>query len=274
MTCSTEPNIPAAVRPHQRISPRDGRETFRRYAVAVAIAGEWIPWAEFVDRAWRDLTNRAEVEDSLGAWRKAREATLTELAMLGLTATVERTDRSIALGGHEADLAGLVRLHLPLAEPPNPCGWLDATRTAYAERMHHNHGLTRCEGLPRSLRCFCGQTEPAMRRRWPGDRVVGPLGELLGGTEPPWMDHTQAWLDVEGLPVLTTEPYQLDNPLAVTRELNDLPLHVEVHPGLWNDHTTLIILRWNCDETPLPAEAKTLVERTNPKSLERSRVYV
>jgi hypothetical protein len=336
-----------------------GPPSFRRYIVAAAVTGAWIPWAELVDRAHRDLirsvppsgdaVKRAQawakkerdtwladeqeilkdqasreidtwrlhrnirdeweqhyalppeervptveeltkcrlrdliptVEDSLQAWRQSREAVLSELGSLGLTGTVIRTDRSDSLESHEADLAGLVQLHLPWQDTlPDRC----APRTDYERRVYETHGLTPCDGIPKGLRAFCGQIEPDPRRKMPIDIVIGPLGrpELperdsegapILAVKLSWMDHTRTWLDAEGLPVLTTEPYQLD-PLAVVRELGELPLSTEVHPGLWNDHTTLLIMRWDCDVEPLPAEAKTLVARPDYETREWVRVYV
>lgn len=326
--------------PRQRGAARYGRESFRRYVAGAAAAGEWLVWAEFAERAWRDLTRwsqytralanatdhakfgearqRAErelkdlgldwqggisppgqfftsmvngmdwpgkaafadqfatqlasesealetyqarakaneeyravfaermaharaqnpwtvlsktvVQDSVGAWRKAREHVLGELETLGLAATVMCTDGPVALEEHEADLAGLVWFQ------GSDCPSRGAAEDSdYSERMAQTHGLIAHGGLPTTLRGFCGQFAEYRR--------------------PSWMDHACTWLDCHGEPVLSVEPYQFD-PAEVVTDLDELPLCLDgPYPGIWDDRTTLLMFRWNSEAAVLPAEA-------------------
>ena len=298
--------------PYTGDSGRDGgtgSADFRRYAAGAAVRGTWIPWAEFADRAWRDLSHRRKphnspkcdkcqlyawdrreldagglvssaaraelpaeeitaldaawrhvihetetydregrrrVGDSLGAWRAGREPALAELGELGLTGTVVRVDDDVPLGEHEADLAGLVRLHpagSDLQPPSLPAwAWGRDTLARYALRMLGEHGLTVCGEIPTDLRGFCGQhTEDPPR--------------------PHWTDHAHTWSEY-GAPVLTVEPYSYaEDPQRLVREVQaylseeDLPLEVAgPYPGVWYEGTTLVILRYDGDRYPLPAE--------------------
>lgn len=276
----------------------EGRDRFRRYVVNAAITGEWIPWAEFADRAWFDLVKSAPVsaatlrqakawaqkqyaewgesyleglcasvtppwalpemsaawlvemrledyaqmDDSISAWRACRELVLNELSALGLTATIERTDESVAIASHEADVAGLVRFHIPGdSEAKAPPEFTGGIRRDYIARMATAHGFVPHGGLPRSIRGFCGQFEQ-------------------GHSKPAWMDHTMTWIDPHGNPVLTAEPYAFD-PLEVAKDVSVLPLLLEgPYSGVWNDSTTLLVMRWDPDSPTLPSENRPAVE--------------
>lgn len=258
--------------------------------------------AEYV-RAWAEgaRDRRTSVEDEVGAWRMTRPAVLTELDALGLAATVERTDGPLALADHEADLAGLVRVHRAGGTATNVTEpHADSTVAAYRARMAERFGLVPADGIPRSLRGFCGQTSPTgthtvrpvvvdvkaapgtlgactatwrlsakgvretdcstcgrREMRCPGRPVETVRGTVWRGYRPSWMDHTHAWLDRDGDPVLTTEPYAGFDPMDVVRDLEGLPLTAwAVRPGLWNDGTVLVMLRWDPDAEVLPAEAQ------------------
>lgn len=222
---------------------KEGREVFRQYITRAASRGTWIPWSEFVDQAWYRLTNRVKVTDSVGAWRKARERAITEIAALGLAATVERTDGSAPLGEHPADLSGLVRFHSPfdphiVAIPREPLCHQLQFHVDYFKRVADTHGLVYHSGLPNTPRGICGQ--------------VADYG-LDAHIEPAWLDHPYTWLDQDNQPVLTAEPYSFD-PAQVVKDLAELPLTVEVHPGLWNTGTTLIKMHWDCEASRLTAE--------------------
>jgi hypothetical protein len=179
------------------------------------------------------IDDRLGVEDSLDAWRLAREKVLAELNALGLTATVERTDRAVPIEEHEADLAGLVRLHPPGWDTPVPRSDRDRTQQDYARRMTERHALIPHDGLPSSPREFCGQH----------------AAYVYGG----WLDHVRTWLGPDGYPVLTTEPYDHFDPAQVVRALGGVPLVLDVAPGVWHEATTLIMLRWDPDADVLPA---------------------
>jgi len=215
---------------------------FRRHLVRAAMTGEWAPWSEFVDRAWRATPRGVQVTDSVKAWRRARPLVLRELADLGLTATIERTDGPVPIEEHEADLAGLVRLRAidgaeAAAAPPE----LRPTERAYAERMAERWDLHPHRGLPTSVRGFCGQSAPFER--------------------PGWTDHAHTWADSYGDPVLTVEPYTFGDPAAVVRELAELPLLVDgPYFGVWHDATKLLVLRWDPDAEVLPADHDTTEE--------------
>ena len=44
----------------QHGAARQGRESFRRYVHHAAVTGQWLVWAEFAERAWRDLTRAVQ----------------------------------------------------------------------------------------------------------------------------------------------------------------------------------------------------------------------
>jgi hypothetical protein len=186
----------------------------------------------------RDLA--ATVNDSVQKWRKCRAPVLAELGELGLAATVERTDQAVPVEEHEADLAGLVRLHLP-SDSDSPRG--DPPQTDYEWRMARI-GLVPCRGLPKSLRGFCGQfTAPIEKEPEPSDYVP-----------PNWLDHAHTWINGDGDLVLIAEPYEFD-PLNVVQDLQHLPLTLDgPYPGVWNDGTTQLALLWNPDADVLAAE--------------------
>ena len=174
---------------------------------------------------------RTVVKDSIGAWRKARKHVLSELEALGLAATVERTDGPVALDEHEADLAGLVRFHAPGDDRPSVPVIDD---TDYSVQMAEVYRFTPHDGLPTTLRGFCGQFAKYRRLAW--------------------MDHAHAWLDHHGTPVLTVEPYQFD-PAEVVHDLDGLPLCLDgLYPGVWSARTTLLIFRWDRERFLLTAE--------------------
>ncbi|GIF71899.1 hypothetical protein [Asanoa siamensis] len=195
-----------------------------------------------------DQDGRRRIDDSLGAWRQVRGFVLSQLFELGLTGTVVRTDCDRHLAEHEADLSGLVRLHTADGPPESSLpSWAWHGRDTHAKhalRMMANYGLMPAN-VPTGLRGFCGQ------------HTAKP-------DSPVWMDHVNGWLDEEELPVLTVEPYgHTDNPLLLAAEIaayieeQALPLVVdEPRPGLWNDSTTLVILRYDPEAPVITAERR------------------
>jgi hypothetical protein len=256
--CLTAPpsTIDHSVRPSTEPSPqrRVDVAAFRRFAVAVAVADQWTPWAEFVDSVHGYLAPQREARDTLAGWRHVRDRVLEELASLGLTGVVVRSDgEQPAIGEHEADIAGLVRVYVdgPQRRPepvPMPASlWHSRDRrNRHALQMLATHNLILADDrIPSRLRAFCGQSALSNHE-----------------TPPDWQDHVHTWTDNDGDPVLTVEPYyRTEDPTRlvaeITRELADgeLPLVVEgPHPGVWSAATVLVLLRYDLQAAPLPAE--------------------
>lgn len=245
----------AAMATYGRIAPATAIAVARQAEQAAATRVPDAPTPAAVDTATRhvgrehdtyDEDGRQRVSDSLGAWQLSRAAVLEELDMLGLVGTVVRTDQDVPLGEHEADLAGLVRLHTTDGPPePSLPAWAWRGQGVYARhalQMMAQHRLMPAAGLPTGLRAFCGQY-------------------TNNPHHPSWTDHIIAWQDDDGLPVLTVEPYR-DDPAQLADEVRTyvdregLPLMVNgPHPGIWNEGTVLVILHY--DEAPvLPAERR------------------
>jgi hypothetical protein len=106
--------------------------------------------------------------------------------------------------------------------------------------MTDRFGLIPTDGLPNTLRGFCGQYS---------------VRDVHGVQ---WMDHVHTWVDAAGDPVLTCEPYNLNaqNALAVVRDVEGLPLRLDgdAQPGLWHPAATLLIWHHNPEAPVLPAE--------------------
>lgn len=224
----------------------------RRYLVELAASGTPVPWTVFVDHCWYELARRrphdappAGWDDVRTAWRVTRRYVFEALDELpGLSCSVWCTGNGTQqLREHPTDQAGLVVVHAgeldgtlpaPRVELPGAVG---ATEEAYRRRMAERHGLIPHPGLPTTLREFLGQH-----------------ADYRSAT---WLDHVHGWLDQQGEPVLTAEPYAdafgEEAALRAVDDLHGLPLRIERHAGVWvgGEHgTVLLVLRPGWDSLP------------------------
>jgi hypothetical protein len=192
-------------------------------------------------------------------WRAVREVVLAELDALGLTATVHATTRSVPLGEHPVDTAGLVRLHPVDADPwpwDEPQPWDDST-TRLAEHL----GYRPAPGLPTSLREFCGQATGGGHRVEPDGTIVRPW----------WLDRPRAWIGPDGLPRLTAECYLRADGIDGLADLitdvhrdtrgEGLPLLLDrpPAPGVRDLAAVLLVFRWDPAVPVLPATWRPMV---------------
>lgn len=98
---------------------------------------------------------------------------------------------------------------------------------SYGGAMFELHGLEHDPDVPVSLTEFAGEVTEQHRFDWL-DRVCG-------------------WRDEDGQVVLTCEPYdhvrEPKNALALLQDVAKLSLVADVHPGVWNDGTVLLMFR-------------------------------
>lgn len=237
--------------------------TSRRYtSIMVGDGDDWESWPPVAERT-KKITTRAGRELGLiELWRNLRNPVLLALNELGLTATVRRVDQDVPLADHHADLGGLVIVHRP--RQPNvryTCEGLSDRESAYRWAMREQHGLRPHDGLPDTPRAFVGQV-----------LTEDSHGHLVTvESQPRWFDRTRTWLDDDGLPVLTSEPYlnavrgidrisRYDLEGAAARRgqyrcPDPIPVTITTHPGVWNDGTSLVIMRWTANSEAPSAES-------------------
>lgn len=220
------------------------------YLANLAATGNPVVVAEFVDACWFELVQHRPPgaqnitwNGPLRTWRTVRTRVQAALADLQLECSVFSSAEGLqTLRQHDMGVAGLVVVHRGELEGGLP--WprhepTDAHTAAYRARMFAAHGLIPHPGLPRTLREF--------------------LGQHAGYASASWLDHVMGWLDRNGEPVLTCEPYRHGDGPGLTQEqaeevlagIDGLPLDLTAAEGVWNDGTVLLILRMTCD--PLPA---------------------
>lgn len=214
-----------------------------RLLTDAAARGTWWLFAEFVDQVTRELAGDGRsvswTDDSRALWRPVRRQIIKRMRVLGLQGTVIRTDGREKLEEHDGALAGHVVLHPVGEEPGVPVERVNPFVAAWQSRMYLAHQLTPLPGMEKSLRGFCGQHAPDERR-----------GGLL--------DHVGTWLDADGQPTLTFEPYGIDyrttELTALVKRLSALPVTVDGPlPGVWAETASLFIVKGDPHEEVLPA---------------------